>query len=161
MKVLPWIVCVILAFILLLKCGREPTGIVQSYYDTISFYDTIKYDTLIPRDSVVIKYVTDKLPVAKDSAMCDSSMQDKFQQDSAKVIIPITQKYYKEDDFEAWVSGYKAALDSIHVFPEHFYLKEKVKKKRWGIGLQVGYGVFPGDRGGYCGIGVSYNLFQW
>lgn len=161
MKVLPWILCVVLASILLLKCGSESTCTKQSYYDTILFYDTIKYDTLIPRDSIVIKYITEKLPVVKDSISCDSSKQDTLQQDSALVVIPITQKHYKEDDFEAWVSGYKAALDSIHVYPEHFYLKERVKRKRWGIGLQVGYGIVPGKHGFYGGIGVSYNLFGW
>ena len=34
----------------------------------------------------------------------------------------------------------------------------KSKKKRWGLGLQVGYG-YPG--GFYVGGGVSYNLFMW
>lgn len=160
MKVLPWILCIVLSSILLFRCGRKSV-IEQVYYDTIPFYDTIKYDTLIPRDSVVIKYVSEKLPVLKDSISCDSSKQDILQHDSVKVVIPITQKHYKENDFEAWVSGYKAALDSIHVYPEHFYLKEKVKRKRWGIGLQVGYCIVPGNHGVYGGIGVSYNLFGW
>lgn len=71
MKVLPWILCVVLASILLLKCGSESTCTKQSYNDTILFYDTIKYDTLIPRDSVVIKYITEKLSVVKDSISCD------------------------------------------------------------------------------------------
>ena len=34
----------------------------------------------------------------------------------------------------------------------------KPKKKRWGFGLQAGYG-YPG--GFYVGGGVSYNLFMW
>jgi len=34
----------------------------------------------------------------------------------------------------------------------------KSKKKRWGLGLQAGYG-YPG--GFYVGAGVSYNLFYW
>ena len=32
------------------------------------------------------------------------------------------------------------------------------KKKRWGLGLQVGYD-YIGE--GYVGIGISYNIFQW
>ena len=34
----------------------------------------------------------------------------------------------------------------------------KSKKKRWGLGLQAGYG-YPS--GFYVGGGVSYNLFMW
>ena len=34
----------------------------------------------------------------------------------------------------------------------------KPKKKRWGLGLQAGYG-YPG--GFYVGAGVSYDLRQW
>ncbi|WP_334312433.1 DUF6808 domain-containing protein, partial [Bacteroides uniformis] len=34
----------------------------------------------------------------------------------------------------------------------------KPKRKRWGLGLQVGYG-YPG--GFYVGAGVSWNLFIW
>ena len=35
---------------------------------------------------------------------------------------------------------YCPVLDSFHIFSKGFYLKEKVTRKRWGIGLQVGYG---------------------
>lgn len=78
------------------------------------------------------------------------------------------QAYYEDSLYRAWVSGYRPKLDSIEVYPKTIYqtvtndiyhpVTTKPKKKRWGLGLQVGYG-YPG--GFYVGGGISYNLFQW
>ncbi len=75
--------------------------------------------------------------------------------------------YYEDSLYRAWVSGYRPRLDSIEIYPKtvthtitnDIYLTIKVKdKRRWGLGLQAGYG-YPG--GFYVGAGVSYNLFMW
>lgn len=77
------------------------------------------------------------------------------------------QAYYEDSLYRAWVSGYRPRLDSLQVFPRtvintvtnDVYHTIKVKdKRRWGLGLQAGYG-FPG--GWYVGAGVSCNLFMW
>ena len=79
------------------------------------------------------------------------------------------QVIYRDSSYRAVVSGYvDPRLDSLQVFPKTVYqtvtndiyhpVAIKSKKKRWGLGLQVGYG-YPG--GFYVGGGVSYNLWQW
>lgn len=78
------------------------------------------------------------------------------------------QAYYEDSLYRAWVSGYRPRLDSLQVFPKTVYqtvtndiyypVAIKPKKKRWGLGLQAGYG-YPG--GFYVGGGVSYDLWQW
>ena len=79
------------------------------------------------------------------------------------------QVVYADSSYRAVVSGYlDPRLDSMEVFPRTVYQTEtndiyhpvtiKLKKKRWGLGLQVGYG-YPG--GFYIGGGISYDLFQW
>ena len=76
------------------------------------------------------------------------------------------QAYYEDSLYRAWVSGYRPRLDSLQIFPRTVYRTVTndiyhtivPKKKRWGLGLQVGYG-YPG--GFYVGGGGSYNLFQW
>ncbi len=77
------------------------------------------------------------------------------------------QAYYEDSLYRAWVSGYRPKLDSIEIYPRtvthtitnDIYHTIKVKdKRRWGLGLQVGYG-YPG--GFYVGGGVTYNLFMW
>lgn len=76
------------------------------------------------------------------------------------------QAYYEDSLYRVWVSGYRPRLDSLQIFPKTVYQTVTndiyhtitPKKKRWGIGLQVGYG-YPS--GFYVGAGVNYNLFQW
>lgn len=76
---------------------------------------------------------------------------------------------YEDSLYRAVVSGYvDPRLDSMTVYPKTVYqtvtndiyhpVIVKPKKKRWGFGLQAGYG-YPG--GFYVGGGVSYNLWQW
>ena len=75
---------------------------------------------------------------------------------------------YEDSLYHAVVSGYvDPRLDSMTVYPRTVYQTVtndiyhtiKVKDKRkWGFGLQVGYG-YPGRF--YVGAGVSWNLFIW
>jgi hypothetical protein len=74
---------------------------------------------------------------------------------------------YEDSLYRAVVSGYvDPRLDSMTVYPRTVYQTVtndifhtiKPKKKRWGLGLQAGYG-YPG--GFYVGAGVSCNLFVW
>lgn len=71
---------------------------------------------------------------------------------------------YGDSSFHAKVSGISPRLDEIRVYPRTEYRTEYVtrtiaeKRKRFGIGLQTGYG-YP--HGWYVGIGASYNLFSW
>ena len=74
---------------------------------------------------------------------------------------------YEDSLYRAVVSGYvDPRLDSMTVYPRMVYQTVtndifhtiKPKKKRWGFGLQAGYG-YPG--GFYVGSGVSYDLWQW
>lgn len=79
--------------------------------------------------------------------------------DSIPALIPITSKEYKTDDYRAVVSGYNPTLDFMEVYRDNKIITlSPLQKKRWGLGLQAGYG-YPG--GLYFGAGVSYNLFMW
>ena len=100
------------------------------------FYDTIRYDTVIPRDSVIIRYEIVKLPVTRYHF---KGITGHYGQDSAEVIIPITQKYYKKRTLKL---GYRDIV-RFRQFPyilKGILFERKVKRKRWGIGLQAGYG---------------------
>lgn len=81
-------------------------------------------------------------------------------------IVNREQACYEDSLYRAWVSGYRPRLDSIEVYPRtvfrtvtnDIYHTIVPKKKRWGLGVQAGYGYPSGI---YIGIGCSYNLFQW
>ena len=85
-------------------------------------------------------------------------------QDSVTVQIPITQRVYETDRYRAVVSGYQPSLDDLLIYQPSQVVRIKDKPKRWGIGVQVGYGMTVNGKPQftpYIGIGVSYNLFQF
>lgn len=159
MKVLPWILVILLVLAVLFLWSREHEQSVLPRPDTTEYVETIPFYYPVARDSVIKRYETVKLPVKKDT--CEVK-QDTCVPDSAEVVIPITQKIYEDSLYRAWVSGYDVSLDSIKVNARTLEIKIPVlipaKRKRWGVGLQAGYG-YP--NGWYVGVGVSCNLWQW
>lgn len=131
-----------------IRDGTTSTDIVR---DTIT--DTITYCKPLPKDSVVLRYVTERLPVSPDTLV-------QVIHDSVAVVIPITQKTYSDSTYTAWVSGYKPQLDSISVYPLHEVVTiTKTRQRRWGIGVQAGCGLTSKGVAPYVGIGLQYNLF--
>ena len=85
-------------------------------------------------------------------------------QDSVTVQIPITQRVYETDRYRAVVSGYQPSLDDLLIYQPTQVVRIKDKPKRWGIGVQVGYGMTVKGTpqfAPYIGVGVSYNLFTF
>ncbi len=57
--------------------------------------------------------------IGKDSIAAPTA--DHFIDTEKMVMLPITQKEYRDSSYTAWVSGYAAALDSIHIHrPTHY-----------------------------------------
>lgn len=141
--------------------GREERR--EIYIDTIPYYQPI------PKDSMVIRYVTETLPIADPPMSCKPTVSKEItidttavKSDSATVVMPITQKVYEDSAFRAYVSGYRPALDSIEIFKrtETIYIRSPTKDKKWGIGIQAGFGLTPHRVHPYIGIGISYNIWS-
>ena len=170
----------------------------EPYRDTIrtTFVDTIPYYKPVPKEEKPLGNITAKLPVSvpklpenvqkfpeSGKNLQDSvqnfgksvpedhfeDMGEKVTPDSADVVVPITQTVYEDSTYTAYVSGYRASLDSLI-----FRMPREVvttitnthyqKPKRWSIGIQVGYGMTlkgTPQFAPYVGIGVSYNLFSF
>lgn len=124
-------------------------------------------DTLVVRDTV-----RERFPVYVERVMTDTllvAMTDTVRvSDTVYVRLPREQRVYRDTNYVAWVSGYRPSLDSIEVYPVTRYITETVyrdTRKRWGIGIQAGYGI--GLEGGkvtgvpYIGIGISYNILTF
>lgn len=129
--------------------------------DTVTVVDTIPYYRPMPRDSAIVRYETVRLRVTDTVRV---TVSDTVQvADSVEVVVPIIQKVYEDSLYRAYVSGYRPQLDSIFVYPRTRYVTvtRQAKPKRWGIGLQAGYGVGCGGTGPYVGIGVNYNLYNF
>lgn len=145
--------------------------------DRSVFVDTIPYYKPVPKDSIVIRYVTKRLPVAEEEPVrknfleneqvehADDSLyrQKPEQADSADVIIPITQTVYEDSTYRAVISGYNVSLDEMLVFPkrEVLTIRPHAKPKRWSVGVQAGYGITPAGFQPYLGVGITCNLFSF
>lgn len=138
--------------------------------DTTTVYDTVRVYKPVPRDSVVIRYITEVVKatreeeqptIADESEPAQAITVDVTSADSVRVNVPITQKVYETDDYRAYVSGYQPSLDSLLFKQPTQIVRIKEKPKRWGIGVQVGYGFTPQGAQPYIGVGISYNLFRF
>lgn len=125
-------------------------------------------DTLVVRDTIVEKYPLYVTHTVVDTMLV--AIRDTVTvRDTAYVVVEREQRHYRGDDYDAWVSGWRPALDSIMVYPETRYITSEsisvTSRKRWGIGIHAGYGIgvssgqvrtFP-----YIGVGISYDLVQF
>lgn len=153
MKQLPWILVILLAVACAVAWFRPqkqpPTEVrVETKIRTVVRVDT----QLVSAPMAVFwRFVTDDTIYIRDTTL------------HRKQIV------YADSNYRAVVSGYvDPRLDSLQVYPRTVYqtitndiyhtVTVKPKPKRWGFGLQAGYGV-PG--GWYVGAGVSWHVWQW
>lgn len=129
----------------------------EAKYDTIrtTLVDTIKFFQPIPKDSIVTRYVTEKLQVVDTTRI--------VVKDSVEVIIPITQKVYQDSSYTAFISGYKPSLDSIFINQpkEVITITKYSKPKKFSLSVQAGYGASKEGLSPYVGVGLSYNLISF
>ncbi len=153
MKTLPWILTVLLA-VTCVAAWFRPHGQQPAEVRTETKIKTVvKVDTLLISSPMAVfwRFVPDDTVRVGDT------------------LLHRKQVVYADSSYRAVVSGYlDPRLDKLQIFPKTIYqtvtndiyhpVIVKPKKKRWGLGLQAGYG-YPG--GFYVGGGVSYNLFMW
>lgn len=150
MKKLPWILAILLAVACVVAWFRPHEPLPAEVRTETKIKTVVKVDTLLispPMAPLLVFQLTDTIRIGD-------------------TVVLREQAYYEDSLYRAWVSGYRPRLDSLMVFPKTVYQTVTndiyhtitPKKKRWGLGLQVGYGYPSGI---YAGIGVSYNLFQW
>jgi hypothetical protein len=150
MKKLPWILAILLMVACVVAWFRPHEPLPAEVRTETKIKTVVKVDTLLispPMAPLLIFRLTDTMRIGD-------------------TVVHREQAYYEDSLYRAWVSGYRPRLDSLQIFPRTVYQTVTndiyhtitPKKKRWGIGLQVGYGYPSGI---YAGIGVSYSLFQW
>lgn len=132
------------------------------------YVDTITYYKPVPKDSVVVRYLSVTLPVDSRSENCSTDSARLINEvsgtDSVRVVVPVTQTIYEDSAYRAYISGYHARLDSIYVFPRHdmtTFIQPAPKPKRWNIGVTSGYGITPKGILPYIGVGLTYSIFSF
>ena len=124
-------------------------------------------DTMVVRDTIIREkpvYRTEYVFV-RDSVKVQVH-------DTVFVSLPRQLRVYQDSLYRAEVSGVDPTLDRIEVYPQTRYITRTetqtisvTQRRRWGIGVQVGYGItkqgasfYPGP---YIGVGVSYNILTF
>lgn len=157
-------ICLLLAALLLAYCAGCNTAQQRAISSAIQQADTLVIHDTITREMPVYitntRVRTEYVPVRDTLRLHDT------------LFVPVTieKRVYKDSLYRAEISGYKPSLDKIEIYQqtrtitkvEQVLVKDK---KRWGLGIQAGYGV--GIHSGvvyttpYIGVGVSYNLLRW
>ncbi|MBY2899355.1 hypothetical protein AE938_10840 [Bacteroides fragilis] len=154
MKYLPYIVIAVLILFIVFRPAKVEHVPGEVLRDTIVInrIDTIRDTVPVP----VYESVVDSFPFVVPVPVPGDTVRD-------TVYLPITQKIYKDSLYTAYVSGYRAKLDSIEVYSKTrtMFVRERAKRKRFGLGVQVGYGFSGNKASPYIGVGVSYNLWEW
>ncbi len=131
--------------------------------DTITLCDTIVIATPSHTRETIMRHQTISLPVAP-SAPSDTA--NPIPSDTARVQIPITQKHYQTQNYQAWVSGYQPTLDSLHIYSPTTIIthtntitQEKIPhSRRWGISAGVGAVVTNRQISPGIFIGLTYTF---
>lgn len=151
-----WHIIVVLALCLLcFVAGRYTKKAERELVcetDTFIRVDTVRDSIPYPVYETVIQTVPELFPVY-------ITLEGDTVREPIFVPVPITQKEYQTGNYRAWVSGYNPSLDSIDVFQKTIYVTEKVKARRWGIGVTAGYGIGKHGLSPYIGIGVYYRIW--
>jgi len=150
MKKLPWILVILLAVVCVVAWFRPHKPLPAEIRTETKVNTVVQIETLLispPMAPLLVFRLTDTMRIGD-------------------TVVYREQAYYEDSLYRVWVSGYRPRLDSLQIFPKTVYQTVTndiyhtitPKKKRWGLGLQVGYG-YPG--GLYLGVGMSYNLWWW
>ena len=155
MKKYLYITIAVLA-IMLFFCLKSNVNLRKKQNDVIRDTITvIKFDTIkIAKPIYIVEKVVDTIlvPIFDTLRLMDTLYQ----------ILPKTQKYYTKDSiYQAWVSGYRPALDSINVFQKNITetVTIRVPQKKWGVGIIGGGGVGKNGLSPYVGVGLYYRIW--
>lgn len=132
--------------------------------------DSVKVDTLYIRDTI-----TQIKPISVRFRAVDTirvAVRDTIRErDTLYLALPREQVVWRDSLAEVYASGVSPAVDSvIHYRAAEIRTitlppVEVVRRTRWGIGVQVGYGATLSSgqvkAAPYIGVGVSYNLLAW
>lgn len=132
----------------------EPSVVVKR--DTVVFHDTVRIEKPVPRYINTVDTI--RVPVIVT------------EHDTIYVSLPKEEKTYADSTYKVTISGYQPCLEMIEVYPTTVKITEKeniyvASRKRWGVGVQVGYGAALNGKqvvlSPYVGIGVSYHFIRW
>ena len=129
--------------------------------DTVYVYDTIRITEPVLVKEEVVRYDTIFFPIV-DELESNGELSNGLSNDSANVIIPITERTYEDSTYRAVVRGFKPELVSLDLYRKEVYYPitiEKMVKPKIVVSAGV-YGGF-GAKGADYGFGISVGVPIW
>lgn len=170
------IVSVLLNVFLATIVNRQRTTDMSA--DIPVVHDTIRIVEPTPTEDDVVRHDTASFPMVgqsepkgelKNIPICNeldstSNLTSNLTQDSAMVIVPITERTYEDSTYKAVVRGYNPELLSLDMYRTEVYypmiVEKKVKPKVVvSAGVYGGFGVKGADYG--LGISVGVPILSW
>ena len=130
--------------------------------------DVEKVDTLYVRDTI-----TQYKPILEERVVLQKvhvPVVDTLRiHDTLYVYLEREQVVWEDSLSRIYASGIMPEVDSVkHFLKERIVMRTETRivkeRKRWGFGIQAGYGVQFGERvttAPYVGVGISYDLLRW
>lgn len=129
---------------------------VKTKVDTLTVFDTICVEKPVFYETRVVDTMT--VTVTEFQVV----------HDTAFVTLPREEVEYRDTSYRAVVSGFLPRLEELEIYQKERVVTiqtEKVvtmpERKRWGAGVQAGYGITPAGFQPYLGVGVSFTLVRW
>lgn len=122
-----------------------------------------RVDTLVVRDTVRVTEAKEITRTVLDSVLVPVTDTVRMR-DTLYIYMEREQVVWTDSLSRIYASGIEPSIDSVFHFTskvvEMHYVPVKVRS-RWGVGVQVGYGIGKDGLSPYVGAGVSYNLLSW
>ena len=170
------IVSVLLNVFLATIVNRQRT--TDKSADSLVVHDTTRVVEPTPTEEDVVRHDTASFPMVEQSELkselkgelknipisneldSTSNLTSNLTQDSAKVVIPITERTYEDSTYKAVVRGYNPELVSLDIYNSTKTItitKTKQPKVVVGIGPYAGFG----NKGFNYGIAVNVSMPIW
>lgn len=130
--------------------------------------ERVEYDTMfiarpVPTNVTRTEFRTLRLPVML-FAPADTVWRERVVVDSVEVAVSMERRMYEDSTYRAQVSGpaiggLHPSLDWVEVYNRTTTIAKR--PTRWGIGVQMGYGMSREGVSPYVGVGLSYNLITF
>lgn len=146
-KYIPYIIIAVLSVLLFLSYTQNRTEIVERVVT-----DTL---TIFHRDTI-----RERIPHYLSEKVVDTIVVMEASENGLK--LPITQRFYEGNDYQAWVSGYKPSLDSINVFAKTVTktvtntVTKEVYPKTLDWYINAGSMIIDKDPAPYFGLSVKF-----
>lgn len=153
------ILTVLASFYIFTSCqdGRLGKKQVETVRDTVILKDTVIItrplsEVRSPRDTIIIALPEISIDMPQDTV-----------HDTVYVRLPTENIVWTDSFCSVYAHGVMTEIDSVRHFNTtmQIYHETKPRPKRWGIGIQAGYGASRDGLSPYIGVGLTYNLIRF